>query len=173
VRWLRDNMAQQTWPSIYRIAKRWLGIWAKTRGGQRKQELLARAIGVLLQWQALRRSPDTLNMTNYDVGRCSGTWSMVGKRLTPARTNSASCNPSGCGELPVDPIQTYSSPESFTQEHYPVQVSTNRGDGANPDAMVVGGEGLSWRPNPVIVPSACGLEHLTKRFAGGFAPNFV
>jgi hypothetical protein len=31
--WLRDNMAQQTRPSIYRIAKRWPGIWTKTRGG--------------------------------------------------------------------------------------------------------------------------------------------
>jgi hypothetical protein len=98
---------------------------------------------------------------------------MVGKRLTPARTNSASCNPSGCGELPVDPIQTYPSPGSFTRERYPVQVSTNRGDDANPDAMVVGGEGLSRRPNPVTVPSVCGSEHLIEQFAGGFAPNFV
>jgi hypothetical protein len=98
---------------------------------------------------------------------------MVGKRLTPVRTNLASCNPSGCGEGPVDPIQTYPSPGSFTRERYSVQVSTNRGDDANPDAMVVGGEGLSGRPNPVTVPSACGSEHLIVQFAGGFAPNFV
>jgi hypothetical protein len=46
VRWLRDNMAQQTWPSIYRIAKRWPGIWTKTRGGRGNRKLLARVISV-------------------------------------------------------------------------------------------------------------------------------
>jgi hypothetical protein len=106
-----------------------------------KQEVTSARDRCLLPWQALRRSPDTLYTTNCDVGRCSGTWRMVGKRLTPARTNSASCNPSGCGELPVDPIQTYQSPGSFTRECYPVLASTNRGDGANPGTRVVGGEG--------------------------------
>jgi hypothetical protein len=46
VRWLRDNMAQQTWPSIYRIAKRWPGIWMKTRGGRGNRKLLAHVISV-------------------------------------------------------------------------------------------------------------------------------
>ena len=46
VRWLHDNMAQQTWPSIYRIAKRWPGIWTKTCGGRGNRKLLARVISV-------------------------------------------------------------------------------------------------------------------------------
>jgi hypothetical protein len=44
--WLHDNMAQLTWPSIYRIAKRWPGIWTKTRGGRGNKKLLARGISV-------------------------------------------------------------------------------------------------------------------------------
>jgi hypothetical protein len=72
-----------------------------------------------LPWQALRRSPDTLNATNCDVVRCSGTWRMVGKRPAPVRTNPVDSNPSGCGEFPVDRVRVYPSPGSFTWERYP------------------------------------------------------
>jgi hypothetical protein len=46
VRWLHDNMVQQTWPSIYRISKRWPRIWTKTRGGRGNRMLLVRGISV-------------------------------------------------------------------------------------------------------------------------------
>jgi hypothetical protein len=94
----------------------------------------------LLPWQALRRSPDMLNTTIYDVVRCSGTWRMVGKRLTPARTNPIDCNPSGCGELPIDRVRVYPSPGSFTWEHYPALASTNHNGDVNPTAEIAGGD---------------------------------
>jgi hypothetical protein len=65
---------------------------------------------------------------------------MVGKRLTLARTNPADCNPSGCGELPVDRVQVYPLPGSFTWERYPVPVSTNPNGGVNPTAEIADGE---------------------------------
>jgi hypothetical protein len=84
-----------------------------------KEEVIGACDWCQLPSQALRRSPDMLNVTNYDVVRCSGTWPMVSKQPAPTRTNPVDRNPSGCGELPVDRVRVYPSPGSFTWERYP------------------------------------------------------
>jgi hypothetical protein len=46
VRWLRDDLAQQARPSIYRDSERWPRIWRRTRGDRRRGRALVQRLGV-------------------------------------------------------------------------------------------------------------------------------
>ena len=52
---VRDYPTELAVRSIYRTHERWPVNWTTTRGDQRNKKLLARAIDVLLPWQAPRR----------------------------------------------------------------------------------------------------------------------
>jgi hypothetical protein len=49
--WLRDCMAQQPQPSIYRRLRRWRAIWSGSAGGRR-------SIRILAQWIRVHRRGD-------------------------------------------------------------------------------------------------------------------
>jgi hypothetical protein len=52
-------MTQQPWPSIYRIVKWRLMNLGETRGGRRRENLLARVNSCPMPWQSLRRATES------------------------------------------------------------------------------------------------------------------
>jgi hypothetical protein len=52
---LRNDLAQQARPSIYRANGRWPRIWGRTRGGRRNKSSLAQVLRVRSPWLSLQR----------------------------------------------------------------------------------------------------------------------
>jgi hypothetical protein len=84
VRWLRDHIAQQPRPSIYRRVKRWPVNLGRTRGGRRGRRTLARVNWCPMSWQARRQWFDGSKKPRRRDGKVKPRGRKAGRRRSPA-----------------------------------------------------------------------------------------
>jgi hypothetical protein len=122
VRWVRNNLAELTTASIYRIRRRWHPIWRRRAGDQRERGS-SQARVIVAFTMAKPPAMDGLPTTvHYNIVKLLGTWCTGSKRPTPSRIFTAGHRASGYGEPSSDQVRAYLGAKIF----YSPQLSTLR-----------------------------------------------